>query len=233
MHRVFWGSSRWWNPVAINAPKPTGEDVFRKRMSCVKECPYSGGLSRVRDQKNLLSCEYTVNSDFSPFFSSTHSCLRLPSCGVAQAPIRQGQIWYSLGLNPNIPSYNHDRIKVDNDRPDHLYSARIHHRKSLDARRIVARSYFWSLQSKLDAPLEGTEQGPEGQGCWYEVEPEYVESQQENVSSRNALILTVCMVYCMCHALFCSAMSCCDIRFIKLAMGVSSLIEARFMFLLL
>jgi len=41
----------------------------------------------------------------------------------------------------------HDRIKVDNDRPDHLYAARIHQRKSLDARRIVARSYFRSLQT--------------------------------------------------------------------------------------
>jgi len=71
-----------------------------------------------------------------------------------------------------VPSYNHDRRKVGNDRPDHLYAARIHHRKSLDARRIVARSYFRSLRYKLYALLEGTDQGPEGQGCWYEVEPE-------------------------------------------------------------
>jgi len=35
------------------------------------------------------------------------------------------------------------------------------------------------------------------------------------------------------QSLLCSAMSCCDIRFIKLAMGVSSLIDARFIFLLL
>ena len=82
-----------------------------------------------------------------------------------------------------VPSYNHDRIKVDNDRPDHLYSARIHPRKSLDARLIVA-SYLRSLQTKLDAPLEGTEQGPEGQGCWYEAEPEFVETEQEKVSSQ-------------------------------------------------
>ena len=78
-----------------------------------------------------------------------------------------------------VSSYNHDRIKVDTDRPGHLYSARIHSRKSLDARRIVARSYFRSLQTKLETPLEGTEQGPEGQGCWYEAEPEFVETQQQ------------------------------------------------------
>jgi len=85
-----------------------------------------------------------------------------------------------------VPSYNHDLIKVDNERPDHLYAARIHQRKSLDARRIVARSYVRSLQNKLVAPLEGTEQGPEGQGCWYEVEPELAarETQREKVSSQ-------------------------------------------------
>ena len=76
-----------------------------------------------------------------------------------------------------VPSYDHDRSKVDNDRPDHLYAAWIHHRKSLDARRIVARSYFRSLQRKLHALLEGTEQGPEGQGGWYEVEPEQLPEQ--------------------------------------------------------
>ena len=71
-----------------------------------------------------------------------------------------------------VPSYNHDRTKVENDRPDHLYAARIHRIESLDARRIITRSYFRSLQRKLYALPEGTEQGPEGQGCWYDVEPE-------------------------------------------------------------
>ena len=71
-----------------------------------------------------------------------------------------------------IPSYNLDRNKVENDRQDHLCAARILNRSPLDARRVIARSYLRSLPGELYALLDGTEEGPEGEGCGQEVESE-------------------------------------------------------------
>jgi len=62
-----------------------------------------------------------------------------------------------------------DQIDVGHDRPDHFYLARPHRRKSRVT--ISARSYFRSIPQKLVSILGRKEQGPEGHGCWYEVEP--------------------------------------------------------------
>jgi len=80
-----------------------------------------------------------------------------------------------------MPSCNPDRTEVGNATQHHFYLARPHRRKSRVIQTLIARSYFRSIPQQLESLLGRKEQGPEGQGCWYEVDPVQQEGSKINI----------------------------------------------------